>query len=324
MAGAILPQKFRVRRLHREYRFVDTGSGGIAGCTRGGRASAPCTRDFSPVRRVAGPLLGERHPFGAESHARDARPRAALGRTTSPTRWPQARARGEPLAICGRAPRHGRTAVPVAAAPCSTCAAEPCALVRPRPRRSRSRGRHHLAGRHPRLSRAAARPGTRVRHPPEADRRRSPHPGRRRRRQHPRPRRSPRSPSSPTSRGSKWSRPTGDVVRCQRDENPDAVPARRRRLRVVRCGHRGDAAAGAARQGGTLRRAARHRRPHRRIRRAHRGGPPVRRLPVRDRARQLADFLRTGVLSSYRPVESGAPIPARPAPAVANATGTNC
>ena len=53
--------------------------------------------------------------------------------------------------------------------------------------------------------------------------------------------------------------PAGEVVRCSRDGTSRAVPARRRRIWVVRRRHRGDTAPRAARESGTPRRATRHR-----------------------------------------------------------------
>ena len=119
-----------------------------------------------------------------------------------------------------RAPCHGWPAVPHRRHAARHAAAQSRALVRPRPGAHGSGSRHHLAGCHSRIPRIAARTGHGIRHPPETDRRRSPHAGRRGLRQHSRPRPHAPSHSSRTSKVSKSSRPPATSCAAAARNNP--------------------------------------------------------------------------------------------------------
>ena len=280
-----------------------------------GELRSPCTRDCSPVKRGAGPL------WVNDTHS--ALNRTAVTRILEPRSADEvaaaveaAAARGEPLAIAGARHAMGGQQFLSGGALLDT--------RRLNHVRWFDRGealleveagitwpdviRGYLA-----LQRG---PGPAYRHPPEADRRRPAHPGRRGRRQHPRPR-----PGRTAVRG----RHRGAGGRHGRRVTSCAVSAKRTPtlFRHVVGGYGLFGVVTAV----TLRLVPRVKVERR-----------VARLEIEElidafderiaaghlygdfqfaTSPHSADFLRTGVLSSYRPVEIRAPHSRRPAPPVA-------
>ena len=234
--GRILPQMSPVLAPAPLVSLCDTRYSGYCHCCRAEPASAPCIRvDFVRFARSAGPLWVNDTHSALNRTAVSRVHRAALGGRRRRSGGASAAASASALAISGARHAMGGQQFLSGGTLLDMRQPQSRALVRSRPGAHGSRGRHHLAGCHPRLSGAysAARPG--VRHPPEADRRRSPD------------RSAARCPPTSTAAASSAQPFVADieglevdhanrasVVRCSRTQNTRAVSPRRRRLRIVR------------------------------------------------------------------------------------------